>query len=83
MPKQTSWIAREPDGVKREVRVSIHRQILRWQFKRYDEERWLYDAEPRPEDWAALEDILQRRSGRGRNTDALALVQRLRPQEED
>ncbi|MDA1045149.1 MAG: hypothetical protein O3C57_08005 [Verrucomicrobia bacterium] len=80
MPKQTSFIAREPDGIKREVRVTITRRELRWQHKREDEERWHYDEDPRAEDWVALEDILERRSGRGRHSDALALVRRLKPQ---
>ena len=79
MPKQTTWIAREPDGVKREVRVTITHRGLRWQHKRADEERWHYDEKPRPDDWDALEDILVRRTGRGRNVDALALVRRIKP----
>ena len=78
MARQTSWTAREPDGVKREVRVSIHGRRLRWQFKRADEARWRYDDEPRPDDWEALEDILTRRAGRGRVLSALATVRELR-----
>ena len=74
MPRQTSWTKREPDGVKREVRVTISGNNVRWQFKRDDEERWLYDTE----DWVALEDILERRAGLGRAVSALTLVRRLR-----
>lgn len=78
MPKQTSWTLRESDGVKREVRVTLDSRTIKWQFKRTDEERWDYDSEPRPDDWDALEDILARRKGRGRQQNSLERVQRIR-----
>ncbi len=66
------------DGVKREVRVTIRGGHLKWQFKRADEECWDYDHKPEAADWDALEDILTRRSGRGRDIEALELVHKLR-----
>lgn len=78
MPKQTSWTKREPDGVKREVRVTHTAKSIKWQFKRADDERWDYDSDPRPEDWDSLEDILTRRTGRGRQENVLKNVKRFR-----
>ncbi len=78
MPKQTSWTKREPDHVKREVRVTLTAKSIKWQFKRADEERWDYDSDPRAEDWDSLEDILSRRNGRGRQQNTLKHVKRMR-----
>jgi len=66
------------DGGEREVRVAIDTRTLKWQFKRTDEERWDDDGKPTREEWDALEDILVRRSGRGRQLRALALLRRMR-----
>lgn len=78
MAKQTCWTLREPDGVKREVRVTVNARNIKWQFKRADEEQWDYDSPPRAEDWDALEEILARRGERGRRVGAVENVQRLR-----
>ena len=75
-----SWTRREPDGVKREVRVQVTRGGIKWQFKRADEEAWDYDSQATAGEWDALEEILQRRAGRGR---ALGLVELVRKMRED
>jgi len=76
--KRISWTLRCEDGVKRETRVEVSRGDIKWQFKRADEERWDYDSRPRPEDWDMLEQILERRAGRGRGMTTKELVARFR-----
>lgn len=71
MRRQVSWTRRCDDGVKREVRVEFSGDGMRWQIKRADEEHWRYDAEPDPEDWEELEDILRRKAGRGKGLKKL------------
>jgi hypothetical protein len=78
MKSRISWTEREADGVKRETRVQVANNGLKWQFKRADEERWDYDTEPSEADWDTLEDILRRRAGRGRSVKMLETVLRLR-----
>ena len=51
---------------------------LKWQFKRADEPQWDYESQPTGEDWDALEEILERRSGRGRGLNMLAAVRKMR-----
>ena len=55
MRRQLCWTDKLDDGVKREVRVAFHGRGLRWQWKRSDEEAWVYDAPPSPADWDNLE----------------------------
>lgn len=50
MHRQICWVERLGDGVKREVRVAIQRQEIKWQFKRSDEERWDYTSAPSRDD---------------------------------
>ncbi len=78
MKHSISWTARQPDGVKRETRARVTMHSIKWQFKRADEERWDYDSTPTPEDWDALEDILKRRSRRGRALNMYEAVRKLR-----
>jgi len=78
MNNHISWTIKLPEGGKRETRVHVSALKLKWQFKRTDEERWDYDSAPTAEDWDALEDILKRRAGRGRSTDMLPAVRKLR-----
>lgn len=66
MKRKISWTRRGEDGVKREVRVTISRGGIKWQFKRADEERWDYDSSATEEEWDILEEILGRRMRRGR-----------------
>jgi hypothetical protein len=78
MKKHVSWTDRLDDGVKRETRVHVHSQHMKWQFKRSDEDAWDYDSPPTPEDWDCLEDILRRRAGRGRAVNLLDNVRKMR-----
>ncbi len=78
MKNQISWKERLDDRVKREVRVTIWGNSFKWQYKRADEERWDYNAEPTTADWDALEDILLRRAGRGRAVTQLETVRKYR-----
>ncbi len=78
MKNGMSWTRRCKDGVKREVRVWVTAQYIKWQFKRADEEHWDYDSPPTPEDWDALEEILARRVKRGRGIAMLENARRLR-----
>lgn len=78
MKRKISWTTKLDDGVKREVRVEVKKNLLRWQQKRTDEERWVYDFTPNAEDWDMLEDILKRRSGRGRYVELMAVIHKLR-----
>ncbi len=73
-----SWKDKLPDGVRREVRVHVTRQTLKWQFKRSDAEVWDYDSAPLAQDWDQLLDILRRRVGRGKAPDVLVAVQQKR-----
>ena len=66
------------DGVKREVRAQVTKRGIKWQFKRADQELWDYDSRPTAEDWDALEEIMERRTGRGRAVGMQEAVQKLR-----
>ena len=61
-----SWTTRCEDGVKRETRVTVTSVSIKWQFKRKDKKYWDYDSKPISEDWDMLEDIMTRRTHRGR-----------------
>ena len=78
MHSKISFTVRQEDGVKRETRVHVSRQSLKWQFKRADEASWDYDSAPTETDWDMLEDILRRRAGRGRGGNALESVRKMR-----
>ncbi len=54
MQRQVCWTEREADGVKREVRVTVLRDGVKWQFKRKGDERWDYDSPPTREEWDVL-----------------------------
>lgn len=76
--KQISWTEKGDDGVKTEVRVQVVAGRMKWQYKRYDAEAWDYDRKPSPADWNKLEDILERRAGRGRGTRQLEIIRKER-----
>lgn len=78
MKKQISWKEKLPDGRRREVRVVVARGGLKWQFKYSDRPEWIYDHSPAEADWDVLEDILERRAGRGRAVERLDMVRTLR-----
>ena len=73
-----SWTEKLDGGVKREVRVHVSHQKLKWQYKRSDAQAWDYDSAPLAPDWDQLLDILRRRAGRGRAPDLVVAVQRMR-----
>ena len=54
MHRMICWIDRLEGGVKREVRVKIQNDGIKWQFKRSDEEQWDYDGAPSKDDLDAL-----------------------------
>jgi hypothetical protein len=66
MIRQICWVERQPDGIKREVRVAFHGGRIKWQFKRADRPAWDYDSPADASDWDALlqrvEDRYQRRN---------------------
>jgi len=78
MKRRISWTQRGEDGVKRETRVELSRGSIKWQFKRADEAHWDYDSPPQAADWDQLEEILERRAGRGRTVDMKDVVARFR-----
>ncbi len=78
MQRQICWVDRIEDGVKREVRVTIQRQEVKWQFKRSDEERWNYDSPPSADDWDLLLQKVENRYQRRTAThEDVLLVKRL------
>jgi hypothetical protein len=57
MKADIKWTERLEDRVKRTVRITfVGHDIIKWQFKRSDEELWDYDTPPTAEDWEYLED---------------------------
>ena len=78
MHRQICWVDRLEEGVKREIRVTIQRGEIKWQFKRSDEERWDYDGPPSREDWdSLLEKVENRYQRRTASYEDLELVRRL------
>ena len=78
MKNKISWTIRDDDQVKRETRVEVTSGKIKWQFKRADEERWDYDRKPVGQDWDELEEIIERRMGRGRAVKMDELIKRAR-----
>ncbi len=66
MMRQLCWIEKLDDGVKRDVRVSVERGKVAWQFKRSDQDRFDYTTPPTREDWdnfmERMENRYQRRN---------------------
>jgi len=55
MKRDIEWKDKTEDGVKRTVRVKFPGQgVIKWQFKRADEEMWDYDTPPSDDDWQYL-----------------------------
>jgi len=62
MRRPICWVDKLEDGIKREVRVTLHGvNKIKWQFKRSDEPTWDYDSPPTQED---LQNLLERAEGR-------------------
>ena len=56
MRRPVSWVEREEDGVKVEIRVTFQdARHIRWQFQRADAARWEYDRAPTADQWQTLE----------------------------
>lgn len=78
MKSLIKWTTVEPDEVRCEVRVTVSRERLKWQFLRRDAERWEYDRVPSPQHWDELQDLLRRRAARGRAAHLVEVVAGLR-----
>jgi hypothetical protein len=78
MKTKLSWTLRDEDRVKRETRVEVTEGNIKWQFKRADEEKWDYDRNPVAQDWDELEEIMERRRGRGRAVKMSEIIKRAR-----
>jgi hypothetical protein len=80
MHRQICWMEREEDGTQREIRVTVARQAVKWQFKRSTDERWDYEGPPSAADWdALLEKMEHRYQRRAAPLADLELVRRLHP----
>jgi hypothetical protein len=67
MKRDIEWKDKTEDGVKRTVRIKFPGNgIIKWQFKRADEERWNYDLPPSAEDWQELVDKVELMYNRNR-----------------
>ena len=67
MKRDIEWTERIENRVKRTVRVKFPGQgQIKWQFKRSDEDGWDYDSPPTSEDWATLEDKVNKLYQRNR-----------------
>jgi hypothetical protein len=80
MKRDIEWKEKLDDGIKRTVRVKFPGNgRIKWQFKRSDEEMWDYDTPATPDDWATLEEkvekLYQRRRAALKDRE---LVQRMR-----
>ena len=84
MKADIEWTERLEDRVKRKVRVTFHgHDVIKWQFKRSDEDSWDYDTPPTPEDWEYLEDKVDGLYHRRRQPyKHLELVKKLRAKAE-
>jgi hypothetical protein len=78
MHRQICWVDRLEDGIKREVRVTVLRGEVKWQFKLATEERWDYKSPASRDDWDSLLQRVENRHQRRNATLAdLELVRRL------
>lgn len=79
MRRPICWLEKLEDGVKREVRVALEGNRLKWQFFLSTAERWDYDSPPTEADWdnllSRMEDRYQRRNV---SFDDLETIRRLR-----
>lgn len=79
MRRQICWKEKSPEG-KTDIRVTIHGQDIKWQFKRSGSEEWDYATQPTSEQWDTLADALRNRYQRGHldANDILARIRQLR-----
>ncbi|MFC1468055.1 hypothetical protein ACFLQY_05160 [Verrucomicrobiota bacterium] len=67
MKRDIEWKDKTEDGVKRTVRVKFPgKGVIKWQFKRADEEMWDYDTPPSDDDWLYLVDKVEAMYNRNR-----------------
>ena len=79
MRRQLCWEERQEDGAKRELRVTVLRSSVKWQFKLTNEEHWNYNRPPSLADWnTLLEKVEARYKRRSAPYSCLELVRRLR-----
>ena len=84
MRRPICWTEKLEGGVKRELRVSFHGSGLRWQWKRSDEENWVYDGTPSSSDWDGLEALAANWYSRHRMPhEHVIRIHRLRQDAED
>ncbi|MDP6523835.1 MAG: hypothetical protein QGH15_06405 [Kiritimatiellia bacterium] len=76
--RRISWTTKCEDGVKREIRANVTHGGVKWSFKRKDEDHWDYDSAATKEEWDELEDILERRTRRGKAGNMLEALRKLR-----
>ena len=78
MRNQHTWIQRDDEGRKREVRVTKFGGAWRFQAKHADDERWTYYDRPLIEDLRNLRDVIFRKYQRRRaSAEDLASVEKL------
>ncbi len=66
MRSQHIWTEKDPEGRKREVRVTKFGGVWRFQAKYADEPDWTYSERPLLEDLLALKDVIFRKYQRRR-----------------
>ena len=82
MRRQIRWTERDDYGNKTIIRVTIHGQEIKWQFKTTHDPEWDYDTPPTDARWDELELRLKNRYQRGHVAleRTLALVRNARQQ---
>lgn len=61
MLRQICWKERDEEGNRREIRVTVRRGEVKWQFKSDTDEQWDYTTPPAPADW---DNLLERMESR-------------------
>ena len=78
MQQSVDWTDRTEEGIKREVRVTVARQQVKWQFRLASEELWDYASPATAEDWdTLLQKMKNRYQRRNVSYSDLQLVTRL------
>lgn len=78
MHQPIDWTDRLEDGTRREVRVFVARQQVKWQFRLEPEDKWDYASSPTAADWdLLLQKMKDRYQRRNISYSDLQLVTRL------
>ncbi|MBP5638241.1 MAG: hypothetical protein J6X55_02090 [Victivallales bacterium] len=64
MRRPISWTEKTSEG-KKETRVTINGDNVKWQFLQPNSEKWDYDSKPTEEDWQILEEKITNLMQRG------------------